>query len=164
MNIISSIKHAVTGERHAPVKAAGTVTDVFGHRIVVQTATGKVLADIGPKAAETIKVKQHDHVEIEGDQKPAEIKVRRIGIAGGQMYDTGHGGPKHDKQHRHGDAPFGPAEATAMARTAGYDLIGDARPNKRHFEAVATKGGTKFEIHVHRDGRVEPKRDLGVDA
>jgi hypothetical protein len=51
-----------------------------------------------------------------------------------------------------------------MARAAGYQLIGDPRPHKEHFEAVATKGAKTFDIHVHRDGRVEAKRDVSANA
>ena len=37
-------------------KAAGTVTDVFGHWFTVQTSDGKILADLGPKECEVIVV------------------------------------------------------------------------------------------------------------
>jgi hypothetical protein len=162
MSLIADIKSAVRGGHHESVKTSGTVTDVFGHRFVVQTPSGKVLADIGPTAAETITPKQHDKVELEGEQKPTEIKVHRIAIGGGKMRETHHHGPKHDKHHGHHDESFGPKEAAAMARAAGYELIGDPQPHKKHFEAVTTKGGRTFDIHVHRDGRVDPKRDLGT--
>jgi hypothetical protein len=158
MSLISNIKSTVLGGGPEPVKASGTVTDVFGHRFVVHTPNGKVLADIGPKA--TIKLSQHERVEIEGEQKPTEIKVKRIAIGGGEMHETHHGGPKREKHHGRADESFGPAEAAAMAQAEGYELIGDARPHKKHFELLAAKNGRTFDIHVHRDGRVEAKREV----
>jgi hypothetical protein len=161
---IMSLTSNIKSDQHKSVKASGTVTDLFGHRFIVQTPHGKLLADIGPKAAETITLRQHDHVELEGEQKPTEIKVHRLAIGTGKMRETHHHGPKHDKDHGHHDESFGPMEAAAMARAAGYELIGDPQPHKKHFEAVATKDGRTFDIHVHRDGRVDPKRDLGAGA
>jgi hypothetical protein len=160
MSLMSNIKKTVLGGRPASVKTSGTVTDVFGHRFVVQTSNGKVLADIGPKA--TIKLSPHERVEIEGEQKPTEIKVMRIAIGGGAARDTHHGDPKHKKHHGHADGSFGPSEAAAMAQAEGYELLEDVRPHKKHFEALAAKGDRTFAIHVHRDGRVEAKPEVGA--
>ena len=41
-----------------PAEIAGIVTDVVGHRFVVETATGKVLVDIGPKGADEVVIKR----------------------------------------------------------------------------------------------------------
>jgi len=131
------------------VEIAGKITEVFAHRFVVQTTAGKVLADIGPKAAKTIRLEANVAVRIEGERKASEIKVSRIAIGDGEMQKTHHGGPKHDKHH---GKPFGPLEASAMARHENYEVVGDLRPHKKHFEATATKNGRTFNLHIHRDG------------
>jgi hypothetical protein len=62
-----------------PTKAlSGQVTDIFAHRFVVKTADGKVLADLGPKGAEQVLLKEGDRVELVGELKPSEIKVHSI--------------------------------------------------------------------------------------
>jgi hypothetical protein len=163
MNIVSNVKGALSGAKGETRRIEGTVADVFGHRFVVHTATGNILADIGPKASETIALQPHDQVELEGEQKPTEIKVQRIAIGGGEMVDIGHGGPKHDKHAGH-HAPFGPKEIAAVAEAHGYTLIGDPQPRKKHFEVVAQKDGAKVAIHVPRDGRIEVKNQIGDAA
>lgn len=156
MTLMSHLKDAVTGtdgeldSKHEPVTARGKITDVFGHRFVVHTTNGKILADIGPKALATIALKAHDEVEIEGEQKPTEIKVKRIAIAGGEMRETHHGGPKGNK-HDH-DGPFNAEDASALAKSEGFDIDGELRPHKKHFEAKAKKDGRVIDIHIHRDG------------
>jgi hypothetical protein len=63
-----------------PAKAlSGEVTEIFAHRFVVKTAAdGKVLADLGPKGAEQVLLKEGDRVELVGELKPSEIKVHSI--------------------------------------------------------------------------------------
>ena len=56
----------------------GEVTDIFAHRFVVKTATGTVLADIGPKGAEQVRLKKGERVELAGEMKPSELKVWSI--------------------------------------------------------------------------------------
>jgi hypothetical protein len=51
---------------------SGQVTDIFAHRFVVNTANGKILADLGPKGAEQVALKEGDRVELAGDMKPSE--------------------------------------------------------------------------------------------
>jgi aspartate 1-decarboxylase len=64
-----------------PVMVSGTVTDVFSHRLVLQTDTGKMLVDLTPKGAAQYAVKQGDQIIVEGKQKPTELKAIRIGNA-----------------------------------------------------------------------------------
>lgn len=52
-----------------PAKLSGTVTDTFGSRFVVETETGKVLVDIGPKGTDKVVVKRGEKIEIEGTGK-----------------------------------------------------------------------------------------------
>ena len=71
-----------------PAKIAGTVTDVFGPRFVVETATGKVLVDIGPKGAEKVGIKRGAKIEIEGDRnKDDQLRAHRVTM-GGHAYEV----------------------------------------------------------------------------
>lgn len=64
----------------------GEVVDVFGHRFVVKTDDGKILADLGPQAAKHMLLKAGDQIELSGDMKPSELKVRRIVKAGEEPF------------------------------------------------------------------------------
>jgi hypothetical protein len=155
LGLISNVIDAVAGGPPKRVKITGTVADVFAHRFVVQTSTVRVLADIGPKGAETIKIKQTDRVDIEGEQKPTEIKVQRISLNGGEMRETGPGSATNPD--------FSPADATDLARRSGYEILGEPRPCKKHYEAVAKKDGTTLEIDIHREGEIKVKRVVDAD-
>ena len=131
-------------------RISGKVTDVFGHRFVLATASGKVLADIGPEATGLVTVNVDDAVEIEGEEKPTEIKVRSISIDGGKSVAT-HPSPKHsDKDHDHRPL-FSAEHARHVAEKMGFRIVGALRPHKKHYEATAEHGGSSHEIHVHRD-------------
>jgi hypothetical protein len=51
---------------------SGEVTDIFAHRLVIKTATGKILADLGPKGAELVALREGDHIEVSGEMKPSD--------------------------------------------------------------------------------------------
>ena len=57
---------------------SGTITHVFGHRFVLRTGQGDVLADLSPKGLEQIALRLNDKVTIEGEMKPSELKVARL--------------------------------------------------------------------------------------
>lgn len=131
---------------HPHVKIAGVITDVFGHRFVVKTDKEKALVDIGPEAAERVAFKVNDAVKIEGEQKPTEIKAHRISVDGGQYIDLHHG-PKH----AHDGPAFTAAEAIRVATKAGFKIVGELTPHKKHYEATAEHDGEQHDIHVHKD-------------
>jgi hypothetical protein len=58
----------------------GTVTDVFGHRFVVEGEAGKTLVDIGPKGLNLVAVKVGDQVTVDGKRKRSEIKAERVTV------------------------------------------------------------------------------------
>lgn len=133
---------------HHDIKIAGKVTDVFGHRFVLKTPKGTMLADIGPEAAERITLEFDDPVEIEGEQKPTEIKVHRISVDGAPAVDAHHG-PKHKAhQEMHG---FTAETARRIAEKQGFKINGELTPHKKHYEATAEHDGTHHVIHVHQD-------------
>lgn len=84
-----------------PTTLSGEITDIFAHRFVIRTDAGKVLADLGPKGAETAKLKLGERVEVTGEMKPSELKVGRLARAGQEPIAIDHDKPKP----KPGDAP-----------------------------------------------------------
>lgn len=138
----------------------GTIAHVFGHRFVVEAASGFVLADLTPHGAETIKLRVGDKVTLEGEMKPTELKVFAF-TTGGKTVRIEHG-PKHhhhhdhDHDHRHHD-DADPAVAIEAAKAAGYAVLDEPRRKPKHFEVLARKKGSKRkleELHVELDGHI----------
>jgi hypothetical protein len=78
----------------------GTVTDVFGHRFVVATETGKTLVDIGPKGLERVTVKVGDQVTVDGERKRTEIKAERVTVGTGAPVEVRRGKKDDDRRAR----------------------------------------------------------------
>jgi hypothetical protein len=57
---------------------SGKITHVFGHRFVITTEQGDVLADLTPSGLEHIALNLNDDVTREGEMKPTELKVVRL--------------------------------------------------------------------------------------
>ncbi len=127
----------------------GTVTHLFVHRFVIQTADGTMLADLTPEGVEQIALTLGDEVSLEGEMKRSELKVTRLTRAG-QTIDIQHAKRHHDKDH----LPADPAIALQSARAAGFEPIGEPRRKPKHFEVVARRGGAFFELHIELDGRL----------
>jgi hypothetical protein len=53
----------------------GQSPHIFGHRFVIKTEQGDMLADITPKGLEQIALRLNDTVTVEGEMKPSELKV-----------------------------------------------------------------------------------------
>jgi hypothetical protein len=60
---------------HHDTTVSGTITHIFGHRFVIKTEQGDMLADITPKGLEQIALRLNDTVTVEGEMKPSELKV-----------------------------------------------------------------------------------------
>jgi hypothetical protein len=149
-----------------PAKIVGTVTDVFGPRFVVETATGKILVDIGPKGAGKVAIKRGEKIEIDGDRRQNELRARRVTLADGHAYKVGPRGTWGDwllgRPAPGPVAAFGPAEAKKFATDKGYEVTGTPIATKEHFAVMATKAGSKYELAVHRDGRIDPRVAFGA--
>lgn len=120
--------------KHNHLPLTGAVQNIFGHRFTLQTADGVVLADLTPHGAEKIKLTVGDRLTIEGERKPSEIKVARI--QRGDLTVTIDHPKKHDAHDVEGD----PKAASASARAAGFEIIGEPRrkPNTSRFSVVRT--------------------------
>jgi hypothetical protein len=42
-----------------------------------------------------------------------------------------------------------------MVAKAGYEVLGEPRPEKKHFEVLAKKVGQYYEVHAHCDGTLK---------
>jgi hypothetical protein len=128
---------------------SGKVLHVFAHRFVVETAHGAILADLTPKGVEQMALHVGQHVSLEGEQKPSELKVTRL-TSGARSIAIDHA----KKPHEHHHAPADPAIALDAARKAGFDPVGEPRRKPKHFEVTARKQGSSFELHIELDGHI----------
>jgi hypothetical protein len=144
-----------------PTKAlSGQVTDIFAHRFVVKTVDGKVLADLGPKGAEQVLLKEGDRVELVGELKPSELKVHSIAKNGGPLILVHH--PSKAHPHEHDEADPGPALKTAEAN--GFTVLGKPRRKPKHFEILGRDlAGDVVELHVELDGSLRKTRPVHDD-
>jgi hypothetical protein len=140
---------------------AGEVTDIFAHRFVVRTETGKVLADLGPKGAGQITLREGDRVTLSGEMKPSEIKVHAIRKDGGQAVLIEHKKPHSSEPHPdgHHDADPKPALATAVAN--GFVVVGSPRRKPQHFEVLGKDAAGDFvELHIELGGALRKTRPV----
>jgi hypothetical protein len=142
----------------------GVVADVFGHRFVIATKSGKVLADLGPKGAELIALREGDEVTLAGEMKPTELKVSTITRKGEAAIAVEHKKKPHEQDpapHRKHDAEADPAIALKAARDAGYAVVGSPRRKPQHFEVLGRNARGGFvELHIEFDGDVRKRRPI----
>ena len=145
---------------HEIVKLNGRVADVFAHRFVLETANGRVLADLTPRGMDRLKLREGDEIEIVGERKPSEIKVRRV-IRGGKAIEIDDGPPKPDHHAPHHHAEADPEQALRGARAGGFKPVGRPSRRPKHYEILARNEQDDFvELHVDFDGHVRKARSL----
>jgi hypothetical protein len=143
-----------------PKTLSGEVTDIFAHRFVVKTANGKVLADLGPKGADQVLLREGDRVELAGDLKPSELKVHSIAKNGGPLILVDH--PSKPRPHEHDEVDPGPALKTAEAN--GFTVLGRPRRKPKHFEILGRDpAGDMVELHIELDGSLRKTRPVQED-
>ena len=138
-----------------PITINGEVTDIFAHRFVVQTASGPVLADVGPKGAERLRLERGERVVLTGEMKPSELKVRTFAKEGAPPVAIG-----HDREdHARGDAD--PRTALRTAEANGFKVLGQPRRKPKHFELLGRDAaGDLVELHVELDGALRKTRPV----
>ena len=102
---------------HHTISVHGKITHVFGHRFVVETSKGAVLADITPKGLEQHQLRIGEQVELSGEMKPSELKVSRL-TSGKTTIEIAHKKPHDDHPHAE------PGDAIKAARKAGIPFAG----------------------------------------
>jgi hypothetical protein len=144
-------------DHHA--RASGKILHVFGHRFVVETAAGTVLADITPKGIDRIALRVGDRVSLEGEQKPSELKVTSLTRDGQTMRIDHPKKPHHDGPGGNAD----PAVVLKAARNAGYEPVGTPRRKPKHFEVLGRRDGTFTELHIELDGHIRKTKPAAGD-
>lgn len=141
----------------------GTIAHVFGHRFVVEAASGFVLADLTPHGAEKIKLRVGDEVTLEGEMKPTELKVFAF-TRGGKTVRIEHGPKHHHHHHDHHHHPDAdPAVATDAAKAAGYAVVGEPRRKPKHFEVLGRRNRKLSELHIELDGHIRKVKPVERD-
>ncbi len=135
----------------------GTITHVFGHRFVLRTEQGDVLADLTPKGLEQLAPQVDDKVAIEGEMKPSELKVARLTRAGTTI------AIEHKPKHKDHRAPADPSVALASAQYAGFAVVGSPRRKPKHFELLGRRGTEFTELHVELDGHIRKSKPVARD-
>jgi hypothetical protein len=147
---------------HPIRKISGMVTDIFAHRFVLKTKDGTLLGDLTPHGATEVRLHIGDAVDIEGEQKPSEIKVSKI-THEGRTIVIAHKPPKHDDKHTDHHPHADPAPALAAAKAAGYRIVGEPRRKPKHFEVLGRNGNGFHELHIELDGHIRKSRSLDSD-
>ena len=137
----------------------GEVTDIFAHRFVVKTATGTVLADLGPEGGEQVRLKKGERVELSGEMKPSELKVWSIAKDGAASVQVDRHKKPHPPGPEHADADPKPALRTAEAN--GFKVLGQPRRKPKHFDILGRdSGGDLVELHVELHGTLRKTRPV----
>lgn len=139
---------------HHTISINGKITHVFGHRFVVETSQGAVLADLTPKGAEQHAVRVGEIVSLSGEMKPSELKVSRL-TAGKTMVTIDHGKKPHD-HHPHAE----PGDAMKAAREAGFEPLGHPRRKPKHFEVLGRRDHKLTELHIELDGNIRKMKPV----
>ena len=138
---------------HHTLRVAGRITHIFNHRFVVQTTGDAVLCDITPRGLEQIKLRIGDHVELEGEQKPSELKVTRF--SSNESTVTIEHKAKHPEHH-----PADPDDALNAVKAAGFTVRGEPRRKPKHFEVLGERDARFSELHVELDGRIRKTKPV----
>ena len=138
------------------IKLSGKIMHVFAHRFVVQTAKGAVLADLTPHGADLVGLRVGADVELEGEQKPSELKVTRFTCDGASLTI------QHKEKPDHGHhKPADPTAAIEAARSAGFEPMGAPRRKPKHFEIDGRRDGETYQLHVELGGRIRKAKLVG---
>jgi hypothetical protein len=133
----------------------GTIRDVFGHRFVLATDDGPILADVGPRPPEKIKLKVGAKVNITGRQTPSEIKVRLFQSGRRKMIAL------HRPEKDHPSNEDLDLEAAAnVALEAGYVIQGEPIRKSKHVELEAIRGSRRYELHIMPNGDIRKEKQL----
>lgn len=159
------MKEMLSVNDHHHTVLVGEVTDIFAHRFVVRTKSGKILADLGPKGAERVALREGDRVTLFGDMKPSELKVQTIQREGGPSVVLDHHKkphPHHPHAAEHEDAD--PKLALATVSGNGFSPVGRPRRKPKHFEVLGKNAAGDFvELHVELDGALRKTRPVEKD-
>jgi hypothetical protein len=137
---------------------SGTITHLFGHRFVVATAHGDVLADLTPRGGKQITLRLNNDVTLEGEMKPSELKIVRL-TRGGTTIRIDHPKKPHADHPPHAD----PSIVLASARADGFEILGAPRRKPKHFELLGRRKGEFTELPVERGAQIRKSKPVAKD-
>lgn len=144
------------------VRFEGQVADIFFHRFVLVSGQQRVLADVGPRSAETIGLQTGDRVVIEGEQKPSEIKVSVL-TRDGTAHQIDWPGPKPGSHGKETPLRLTSDEAVAIAKRQGFEIMGSPLRGPKHFDVLGRRAGAFAELHIGENGEVRKVRPVTPD-
>jgi hypothetical protein len=139
---------------HHAIAVTGKITHVFGHRFVVETISGAVLADITPRGLEQHALRIGEDVSLWGEMKPSELKVSRLTAVKTTITIEHKGKPHH--HHPHAE----PGDAIKAARDAGFEPLGQPRRKPKHFEVLGRRNDRLTELHIELNGRIRKTKPV----
>ena len=170
----------------AGISIAGTVTDVFGNKFVLEDASGKVLVENGPEWHRKLDIQPGEKLTVNGRPEGGSFEAFAITRADGTRIEIRPaGGPppwagrKGDDRAERGPGPRaggpderGPRRVAAgeeksreqlleIVRQAGYRDLDDVDRKRHHYEVEArNRFGEKVEVHIDFAGNIyKEKRD-----
>jgi hypothetical protein len=154
--------------QHETVTLKGTVADIFAQRFVLATSDGRVLADLTPRGADQVRLREGDEVEIFGERRPSEVKVMRVLLRDGRAIRIEHKPPRPERgQPPHHDRHSAEADSERALRGAlreGFTTVSRPRRKPKHFELLARdEAGAFVELHVEFDGHIRKTRRVIAD-
>lgn len=140
---------------HETIALSGIIQHVFAHRFTLD-ANGKVyLADLTPKGADAFPLANGLKVQLEGEQRPSEIKVTLISAAGQQPVQIHHNKPHHAPGHRPKHGGDYDSALIAALKDRGWEMRGEPKRKPKHVELLARRGeGPWTELHVDFSGTI----------
>ncbi len=139
---------------HQTISITGKITHVFGHRFLVETSQGAILADLTPGGAGQYVLRVGETVSLVGEMKPTELKVSRL--TAGKTAITIEDKKKTHEHHPHAE----PGLAMKAARDAGFEPLGQPRRKPKHFEVLGRRDQQLSELHVELNGNIRKMKPV----
>jgi hypothetical protein len=138
---------------HHTVAVTGKVAHVFGHRFVVETDQGVMLADLTPRGAEQHALRIGEVVSLSGEMKPSELKVSQLTVGKTTILI------EHKKPHDH-HPHAEPGDAMKAARDVGFEPLGQPRRKPKHFEVLGRRNRQLTELHIELNGNIRKMKPV----
>lgn len=157
----------------------GTVTEVFGNRVILQDQSGRTLVDLGPPHHSSLRLAPGERITVAGEPRENGFHARVVTREDGTSVTIDRGPPPRadraaPRPERRAEerGPGARAEAASLTprevrrlsdrlAQAGYTEIGTFERKPRHIEVTARNPrGERVELHLDAEGNVYKERWL----